>query len=183
MDYFTADWHLYHENIIRFCTRPFKDINHMNRTILDNVNEVVLPDDRLFNLGDVALKNVNWTSIRASIVCKNVFVVPGNHDRESQLKEHFSILPQCYMYESGGFRLVLAHYAMRIWAHSHHGAGHLYGHSHGKLPPIPGAMAFDIGVDCWNFKPLSLNQVKAEMKRLAATGPKYVVDHHGAEEE
>lgn len=154
----------------------------MNRVILDNVNECAMPDDRLFNLGDVALRNINWPALRAGINCKNVFVIPGNHDREKELRKHFTVLPLLYEYNNDDYRIVLSHYALRVWPHSHHGAGHLFGHSHGNLPSIPGAMAFDIGVDCWNFMPLSLAQVKAEMKKRAATG-KYTPDHHGREEE
>ena len=31
--------------------------------------------------------------------------------------------------------VVLCHYAMRVWDRSHYGSWHLYGHSHGNLPP------------------------------------------------
>lgn len=181
MDWFTGDWHLEHENIIKYCDRPFKDAKHMTNVLIDNVNELVMPNDRLFNVGDVAMHRALSAELRARFMCKNIFVIPGNHDREKELRKHFTVLPQCHMYENDSYRIVLSHYAMRIWPHSHHGAGHLYGHSHGKLAPMPGAMAFDVGVDCWDYKPISLVQVKAEMKRLSALGPKYVVDHHGAE--
>lgn len=105
--------------------------------------------------------------------------MPGNHDKERVLRKFFTVLPQCYTFEEDGLRLVLCHYAMRVWPSSHHGVGHLYGHSHNTLPLIPGAMSFDVGVDAWNYKPINLSQVKAEMKRLKALGPEYVVDHHG----
>lgn len=78
MWYFSADWHLGHGNIIKFCDRPFMSdeekvmadlvkrgtipskefrISHetvqtMNQTILDNTNAVVQKDDTLVILGD-----------------------------------------------------------------------------------------------------------------------------------
>lgn len=173
MDYFTSDTHFGHTNIIKYCNRPFEHVGVMDAKLLDNINEIVGQNDRLFHLGDVAFKGAAkyLPSIRSRIICKNVFVIPGNHDKESQLKGHFQILPQCYMYENDGFRMVLCHYAMRVWHHSHHGAGMLYGHSHGGLPAIPGASSFDIGVDCWQYRPLSLLDVKQEMKRLCALAP------------
>lgn len=178
MDYFTGDWHLDHANIIKYCNRPFKSVGEMNSTIIDNINDVVMPNDRIFNVGDVALR-ANLGALRKRINCKNIFVVPGNHDRVNELKNHFTVLPQCYVYENEGYSIVLCHYAMRVWARSHHGVAHLYGHSHGTLPPIDGLMTFDVGVDCWNYKPLSLNQVKAEMKRLCPLGKTLSGDHHG----
>lgn len=171
MDLFTADTHLDHFNIIRYCNRPFTDVDHQTTTIIDNINEVAGVDDRVWHLGDVANKEAAIANFRDRLICKNVMVVPGNHDKERILKRYFTVLPQCYMYENNGFRMVLCHYALRVWAHSHHGAGMLYGHSHGGLPPVPGAPSFDVGVDVWGYRPISLIEVKAEMKRLCALAP------------
>lgn len=40
-----------------------------------------------------------------------------------------------------GQRIVLCHYAMRVWNHSSHGAWHLYGHSHGRLPSVDASLS------------------------------------------
>ena len=40
--FFTSDTHFYHGNIIRFCTRPFKDVEVMNETIISNWNNTVV---------------------------------------------------------------------------------------------------------------------------------------------
>lgn len=151
----------------------------MDATIINNANAVCHQEDRLFLLGDIGWKGINLADVKARLVCKNVFVVPGNHDKEDQLRRHFIVLPQCHTYVSADdYKIVLCHYAMRVWNKSHHGVVHLFGHSHGTLTPLPGAAAFDVGVDCWDYKPLSLQQVKAEM-RLLTRDQKYVVDHHG----
>lgn len=179
-DWFTADWHLGHFNIIKYTNRPFSSVSEMDNALINNVNDVVMPDDRLFNLGDVCVRKSNLAAYRARFICQNIFVIPGNHDREKELVKYFKVLPQCYMYENQGFRMVLCHYAMRVWHHSHHGAGMIYGHSHNGLPPIPGVPSFDVGVDCWNYTPISLDDVKREMKRLCALAPNKIgeKDHH-----
>lgn len=183
MDWFTADTHLGHHNIIRYCNRPFTDVTHMGNVIISNTNEVVRPNDRLYHIGDVANKEQFLAEYKERLICKNVFVIPGNHDREQTLRKYFSVLPQCYMYTEFGnkeFRIVLCHYAMRVWEHSHHGAGMLYGHSHGGLPPVPGAPSFDVGVDSWQYHPLSIIDVKREMKRLCALKSESTEhNHHG----
>lgn len=34
--FFTSDTHFNHANIIRFCNRPFKDVNQMNEVLIEN---------------------------------------------------------------------------------------------------------------------------------------------------
>ena len=48
--FFTSDTHFYHGNIIRFCNRPFKDVEMMNETIISNWNDTVGQDDIVFHL-------------------------------------------------------------------------------------------------------------------------------------
>jgi len=59
--------------------------------------------------------------------------------------------------------IALCHYAMRVWRNSFHASWHLYGHSHGMLPEIPHSLSFDVGVDCWDFYPVSIEEIKAKM--------------------
>ncbi len=53
--FFTSDTHFNHTNIIRFCSRPFKDVEHMNETLIANWNRVVGPDNIVFHLGTSVL--------------------------------------------------------------------------------------------------------------------------------
>lgn len=50
--WFTADFHFDHNNILRYCDRPFSNVQEMNRAILDNLNRRVKPNDVLYFLGD-----------------------------------------------------------------------------------------------------------------------------------
>jgi calcineurin-like phosphoesterase family protein len=61
--------------------------------------------------------------------------------------------------------IVLHHYAQRVWNKSHYGSWHLYGHSHNKLPEIPGNLSFDIGVDGHQYQAWSYEEVKEKMSR------------------
>jgi calcineurin-like phosphoesterase family protein len=58
----------------------------------------------------------------------------------------------------------LSHYAHRVWPHSWHGDLHLYGHSHGSLPGTP--TSEDVGVDCWDWGPVTLDRI---LDRMAGT--------------
>ncbi|MEP4334970.1 MAG: hypothetical protein ABJ360_01015 [Roseobacter sp.] len=53
-NWYTADTHFGHENVIRFCDRPFKSASHMDGAMLENMWRVVKPDDDLWIIGDFA---------------------------------------------------------------------------------------------------------------------------------
>jgi calcineurin-like phosphoesterase family protein len=49
--WFTADFHLGHKNIIRYCNRPFDTVEEMNRPIIERLKSLVKPNDILYFLG------------------------------------------------------------------------------------------------------------------------------------
>jgi calcineurin-like phosphoesterase family protein len=114
-------------------------------------------------------------------------LILGNHDkwiidnRDYLLDQGLFESIQYYReIKGGGKKLILFHYGQRVWNGSHHGSIHLYGHSHGSLPPH--GLSVDIGVDCkeitTDYRPVHLNEVLVYVsKRTPAT-----VDHHQAEE-
>lgn len=183
MIWFSADWHLGHENIIRHSKRPFANAAEMDEAIIANVNKLVKPDDVLYHLGDWSWRD--YEGYRRKIACKRIHLILGNHDKD--LRRAAERLVKYSLFESiGDFReikledqdITLCHYALRVWNKSHHGSWHLYGHSHGSLPDDPNSLSFDVGVDCHDFKPLSLPQVGEIMSRKTFIP----IDHHGAKE-
>jgi calcineurin-like phosphoesterase family protein len=80
MQYFTADWHLGHTNIITHCDRPFADAESMAATIHQRWNDVVDESDTVYVLGDVALGSVKpWGDFIRSLKGTKILVA-GNHD-------------------------------------------------------------------------------------------------------
>ena len=58
---FTSDTHFGHNNIIKFCKRPWKTTEEMNEALIERWNSVVKPDDIVFHLGDFAFAaNSRW---------------------------------------------------------------------------------------------------------------------------
>lgn len=49
----TSDTHFNHENIIKYCGRPFTDAKTMNDYMVEKWNSVVKPEDKVYHLGDV----------------------------------------------------------------------------------------------------------------------------------
>lgn len=169
MIWFTSDWHLNHYNILKYCNRPFKDVNQMNEIIINNYNSVVKEKDIVYFLGDFAFKNIAEFSERLN---GTKYLLPGSHDKPSKTFGELGILEPIYEFyppnlldEYGNKRLiVLCHYSLRSWSKSHYASWHLFGHHHGKLEPH--GLSFDIGVDTNNFYPYSLEDVEKKMKSL-----------------
>ena len=86
LDYFTADWHLGHANIIEYCHRPFKNTDRMKHTLISNYRKVVTPDDTIYFVGDMALvgpANKNFLATITEQLPGNKILIFGNHDKLS----------------------------------------------------------------------------------------------------
>lgn len=77
----TSDTHFNHENIIKYCNRPFTSVEEMNKTLIDNWNNVVSNEDTVFFLGDFCLGNREQISEICSQLNGHKILIFGNHDR------------------------------------------------------------------------------------------------------
>lgn len=171
--FFTSDHHFGHNNIIRFTDRPFASVEEMDETLISNWNERVQPGDDVYHLGDVGLCKPDELDAILSRLNGNIHLIVGNHEYSAlRCKERFAWTKDYYELnvpdedvKGGKQKIVLLHYAMRVWNKSHHGSFHLYGHSHGSLPDDPKMQSIDVGVDSHNFYPISYHEVKEIMKQ------------------
>jgi calcineurin-like phosphoesterase family protein len=175
--WFTADLHLGHTNIIRHCGRPFDSVEEMDQVLIQNINDCVKKQDRLYILGDFCGQRRKSAYIqsylnRIHLHPNQIFLILGNHDDEKHSKRVFPNVYERYTVKHEGEQIVLSHYAMRTWNQSGRGRWHLYGHSHGNLPDY--GKSFDVGVDVWDFKPISFEQVKEQMDKREILSE----DHH-----
>ncbi len=171
--WFTADFHLGHANIIKYCNRPFKDVHEMDAAILDNLSAAVEIGDILYYLGDIAFSQERVKDFIDRMHDVKIFFIHGNHDKQAiplLVKENIPVAPLMDI-AVGDQKITLCHYAMRVWNESHFNAWQLYGHSHGAVPPL--GKQWDVGVDNNNFKPLSLARLACIMERQP-DNPNYI---------
>lgn len=174
--FFTADHHFGHSNIIKYEKRPFANSFEMDEELIKRWNEVVKSKDQVYHLGDVSLRNSKSTAEILNRLNGKIFLIKGNHEKSVSKPEcqarfewvkdyHFIKLPDKNM-------IAMMHYCMRIWDRKFHGAWHLFGHSHSYLKEVEGELAINVGVDCWNYYPVSYEQIKAKMqeKKLRIQG-------------
>jgi calcineurin-like phosphoesterase family protein len=169
--WFTADTHFGHANIIRFCERSFASLEEMDEALIENWNHVIKPKDTIYHLGDFTLSGQEKANLYFSRLNGRISVIPGGHDKRwirkgvyrSKSGDPVNIMPPLYTIKipvPGHEQLqtiVLCHYSMRVWDRSHYGSWHLFGHSHGNLPPLKNSM--DVGVDCWGYYPVSIETI------------------------
>lgn len=184
--FFTADWHLNHKNIIDYCKRPFRNVKHMNDSILNNANSRCGKNDFLWHIGDLMFAKSSQAEVYHSFkdilntVKPYFYMIKGNHDQNN-----------------GGKNLML--YTVFIYAKTRYMLIHippiskdfsklklsenifnnidciLCGHVHGtwlssvyktyhQIPII------NVGVDVWKFKPVKIvdinnlyNKIKKEI--------------------
>ena len=163
-DWFTSDEHYEHENIIRFQNRPFKDTNEMREVMIAKYNAVVKPEDRVWHLGDFSFADSKESQKIFDRLLGHKFLILGNHDRPNRLPKGWVSVDNYKRLKIDEDVIILSHYGMRVWDQSHHGSLMLYGHSHGHLEG--NSQSLDVGVDCWNFTPVNLEQIKKRMKSL-----------------
>lgn len=79
--YVIADTHFGHENIIRYCGRPFINAEQMDEALINKWNGIVGNDDLVYILGDFSLshKKEKITELLFQLHGKKVLVM-GNHD-------------------------------------------------------------------------------------------------------
>lgn len=189
-DWFSSDWHFSHKNICLEGPKPFDNVRpfltteEMNTALLKNINESVDANDRLFFLGDFCMGGDSVLRLRPMINCNKIYLIYGNHDerirKDSECQRAFEWCRDQTEINSNGKRIILNHYAMRVWNKAHHGSWHLYGHSHGTLLDDPGAFSMDVGIDCNRenpYHPFHFDDVASWMSRKT----RKQVDHHNAE--
>ena len=169
--WFTSDYHLGHTNIIKYCDRPFNNLEEMNATIIRNHNQRVKPDDIVFHIGDFCFKNTaggkdgEGIGVTAkeweSMLNGKIIHVKGNHDKNNSTKT----IVQGMLIKHCGHEAYLVHnpehanlnYRINL-------TGHVHQHWHVKR--MPDNVLVNVGVDVNRFMPITFQ----EIMRIIARG-------------
>jgi calcineurin-like phosphoesterase family protein len=203
--FFTSDTHYGHNNICKATTnwtdadnvtRDFKSLDHMNDTIVNNINEVVGENDILIHLGDFSFGGFDKIEeFRNRIICKNVHLVLGNHDHHIERNKdniqrlfssvnHYinldvrrpSLIKKGVMDK---FKFVLMHFPIASWDGMGNNVIHLHGHVHlPKHQRIGNGRSLDVGVDGNGLEPISLDEVVSLLKNQPIRKLCLPKDHH-----
>ena len=138
-NFYIADCHFGHTNIIRFDGRPFGSAAEMEEIMVMNWNSVVRPEDTVYILGDFAWGNADeWLRIVRKLKgCK--VLVKGNHDLHrfpAELEKEFVDIKDYLEVNDVGAdgqnrKVILSHYPLMFYRHSNNRWYYmLFGHVH-----------------------------------------------------
>lgn len=178
--YFTSDLHFDHINILNFCNRPYKSIEHMNIQLINNINNRVKPEDTLIHLGDLFFKipgkKTNEYYWEKQINCKFINIL-GNHDINNSSKSIIlnsiiklgtkivlvqHIPPTKDEHIPNGCDFVICGHVHNAWKvqlnkinNLNHNLGKVFINQESDIN-IP---IINIGCDVWNYKPIRKDEL------------------------
>lgn len=164
MHWLTGCTHFDHEGILRHTDRPFATVGEMNDALIANWNRVVGKKDAVFILGDFAWRRP--AHFMAALHGKK-FVLPGNHDSPKLLREialcAVVLQERIAKIRFEGDAAIISHYALRTWVGKRDGVPNFYAHSHGRLPEYADVPQCEVGVDVWDYTPVSWLTLKLKL--------------------
>lgn len=174
--WFTGDMHFGHFNIIRYTGRPFKSLEHMNKTLIRNWNKRVEPDDLVIHNGDFCFRNSKGGKKGEGITMKardwerelngKIIYIIGSHDKNNSVRSIIHKLVIKY----GHHYINIVHdprdydinFKVNFTAHVH---------EKWKFKRTFSPMderyidLINIGTDVWNFQPVTFEEIYRDYKR------------------
>ena len=161
----SATLHLDHENIIRFCNRPFRSAREMNRALVDNWNRTVGDGDRVYYLGDLTYgRGRRPIDFWLSKLNGEIRFIRGNHDTDiitkaEVVKDRFPIRYQ-------GHNFLLMHDPYRpphydgwiIHGDKHNNSPERYPHINSKSKTI------NVCAEFTRYTPMNLDEIVSKIK-------------------
>lgn len=183
MIWFTADLHLGHRNIIKWRTWA-TCMDHHDQTIIDNWNDQVKPDDVVYVLGDIVMGSRAETLPLVDQLNGHKLLVPGNHDHVhpmhlnhlirwyDEYRKYMTVLgPEVHLPNE---KLWLCHFPFTgdhtpedrysEWRPTftvEDDEWTLHGHTHSTSRVGIPERQINVGVDAWNFAPVSRDELLA----------------------
>lgn len=180
--WFTSDYHLGHENIIRYSQRPFSNAKEMDEALLQYHNELVKPEDHVYNLGDVTMLRGGAVQQAAFIARMKQFhghkrLLLGNHD-------HFPIstyltagFEKIYATWRGIENILLSHFPVHPSSIGS-AVANVHGHIHQNASPAPVVFKgyvespsqpkaqpyINICVEHTNYRPIPLEDLQVRIR-------------------
>lgn len=173
--YFTSDTHFSSERALELSKRPFASVEDMDWSMIERWNNTVNPKDTVWHLGDFG---DNWPLDYLSGFVKCII---GNYERDGKTKlDHESLemtldgpirldVDETFGDFKGSF--ILAHEpiaAKEAMNKENKKSGEellcLFGHIHGRQRIKK--FGIDVGVDCNNYTPISLDDVNFFMNAI-----------------
>jgi calcineurin-like phosphoesterase family protein len=180
--FFWSDPHFYHKPVIDFCERPFTDLTAMHEAFISNYNRVVEPNDTCIWVGDCFFCGSQKALEIMSRLNGKKILVTGNHDsnRQTMLNSGFDFVCEKLILKIAEQEVLISHYPYKYskWYNffsktilrrkmprymdrrpENNGGWLIHGHTH-EPSKLQGKM-IHVGVDAWDFTPVSVSTIES----------------------
>ena len=167
-DYAASDLHFGHSNTIVKFKRPdgsplrdFSSVEEMNETIINNWNNTVGKNDRVFLLGDVVI-NKKYIPLLGQLN-GTIFLVMGNHDNHPNdlYTAYGNVKRLCGSMEYAD--MILTHIPVHT-AQFERFLGNVHGHLHWNSLPDP--RYYNVSVERINYTPVKLDDIRQKFMEV-----------------
>lgn len=165
----TSDTHFEHNNIIKYCNRPFQTYWEMDNTLVENWNSVVKQGDYVYHLGDVfmeAPRGEGSRLYRDNLLKRlngRITLILGNHDNVKYLSgtgRFHEILMWKPWNPDKKKPLLLSHVPLHkdsvMW--ETRGGVNVHGHIHNKKSPD--GPYRNVCVEMTNYTPINIEELR-----------------------
>jgi calcineurin-like phosphoesterase family protein len=178
MIFFMSDPHFLHKEILKYGKRPFKTETECSDRIIKNINFAVQKSDTLIIVGDFCFGNAKHVrEFRSRILCDNVILVLGNHDKNVP-RTAFTLVVDKIEMTICKKPVIVSHYPFRssIWHRLigfvkgydrlkfmnrrpvREGRWLICGHDHSDVK-VKGQQ-IKVNVEAWHYKPVPLSAIE-----------------------
>jgi len=162
--FFISDTHFGHQGMCFFTkddgtkVRPWNNANDMDDCMVANWNAIVKPKDKIYHLGDVAIKRKHLETL-AKLNGEKI-LIRGNHDifKLNDYALYFKDIRGTHKFDK--FRL--SHYPIHKESIPHWCKANLHGHTHYKkvmINSLPDPLYVNLCVECTNYKPVPIEEL------------------------
>lgn len=148
-----SDTHFGHENIIRYCDRPFKDAYEMDGVMIDRWNTTVKPQDHVYHLGDVTMSQPGLHRVMPRLNGHKRLIL-GNHDNSAPMRDYVKYFEKILVWRL--FKpIIFTHVPLHRESFGKADVnvhGHIHQHDSPKGPYINAC------VEKWDYRPVHIDE-------------------------
>lgn len=167
--FITSDTHFGHQGIVEFVNhdtglkvRPWDTVEEMNEALIQNWNEVVHPEDKVYHLGDVCWKKHLMDSIFPRLNGEKI-LIKGNHDK-FKANEYLKYFKDLRGSSIVGNKLLLTHIPVHPAELGTRFRANVHGHLHERVvltdQGLPDRRYLCVSLEQTHFHPISLEEVE-----------------------
>ena len=176
MIYITSDFHFCHNKEFLYKPRGFSSIEEMNIVLVENYNNIITPEDKVYILGDCML-NDNETGIKLLSQLKgHKYLAIGNHDSDARIDKYraaglFEDIQFAYRFTYHKWNFYATHYPTITYNPNDLPRTCLCGHTHTTNKFSQWDIGcYNCGLDAHANMPISIEQIIEDIKEIKING-------------